>query len=127
MSASEASRPSSWYQKKNSQLLRHGTDQLSTTSWTERLGRMTWLTPSTRGRATPAEMSSSDVPRRYQCFDRGSPRQQRGADLAPFGRSDHNLSQRRYLGRNHEGDRPQVSYRCPRSRIADSVAGAAEA
>ncbi len=44
---------------------------------------MIWLTRSTRDRVTPAEMSSSDVPRRHQRLVRSSPRQQRGSDLIP--------------------------------------------
>src|SRR6266436_4636582 len=74
------------------------------------------------GRTTPAEMSFSDVPRRYQRVVRSSTRQQRGTNLVPFGRSGNNLSERGHPWRNHEGHRAQAPNRRPYGSIADGVA-----
>jgi len=68
------------------------------------IGRTMWSTRSMLDRATPADMSRSDVSRRYQCPFRSSPRQSRGSDLVSLGRADDNLSQRHHARRSHESD-----------------------
>src|SRR5262252_1333067 len=88
---------------------------------------MIWLTLSTIVRATPAEMSFSDVSRRYQRLVGGPPGHQGGSGLAPLGRSDHDLSERCHTRRDHEGDRAEAAQRCPSSRSADDMAGTATA
>ena len=79
------------------------------------IGRTMWSTRSMLDRATPADMSRSDVSRRYQCPFRSSPRQSRGSDLVSLGRADDNLSQRHYARRSREMYRAQAANRSPRS------------